>query len=133
MGAEDKAVESSLAARVSELEAENASLLRQLQFRPIVYQFSADDDLGGPDDEDGLDDYAVASAAAAAAAARRALGGGLRNPEGGAASNGEGIRSYLVLAISALLQCRMLSVLSFRACRRQRLAQSLEKGLRQFT
>lgn len=132
---------SELRARVLELEEQIANLNRQLQARPIVFQYSGGDDL---DDEDVMEQVEAASAAAAAAAARRALGGFGRDREGAASggslpddfSGSEGRDaggSPLLVAYAAFLRCRQHGSHGFRACRRQRVAQTVEKSLRLFT
>jgi len=95
--------------RILELEAQNLDLTRQLNSRPIVYQFAplpADEvDVDGPLDED-------------------VEVGGAED------TGGPSVRVYIYVAA---VWCRRRSVRGLSQCRKLRFAQSLERSLRAFT
>mmetsp|Transcript_136794 Transcript_136794/g.381322 ORF Transcript_136794/g.381322 Transcript_136794/m.381322 type:complete len:698 (+) Transcript_136794:91-2184(+) len=99
-----------LEARVLELQAENATLTRQLSSRPIVYQFGP---LPGDEAEQGA---------------------AYEDDEETVVASGEGGGPRLrVLLYAGAIWCRRRTLRGIASCRKQRLAQSLERSLRAFT
>jgi len=114
LGAGDALDAPQLHARVSELEAENAGLKKQLSSRPIVFQFDPllNDGYGGapedaPDEEDPKAEEA-----------------------GDSGAGGLSCRMFVYLA---LVVCRRRTYRAYASCRRQRTTKTMERSLRQFT
>lgn len=116
LGAGDALDVPQLHARVSELEAENAGLKKQLSSRPIVFQFDPllNDGYGGapedaPDEEDPKAEEEAAD---------------------DSSTNGLSWTMFLYLA---LVVCRRRMYRTYASCRRQRTTKTMERSLRQFT
>jgi len=144
--------EKALEVKVAELEASNAALLRQLNSRPIVFQFAPnpeddeDADLDEPpaEDEDPLAPDPERPPAASSMPPRTPLGSPPRGLSGSSGSGGPvgggqphavggGAGGGVAVVFGSVVWLRRRCWRTFVACRKQRATQSLERQLRTFT
>lgn len=117
--------------RVAELEEQNAAMLRQLNARPIVFQFAPEpeeeDDDARPARQDDVDEEDLAPERLAATGPLKQANA--RPPGADAAAPAPAAAAVL----GALVQCSKRSKRCFAALRKQRQAKNLERMLRHFT